>query len=207
MLKTEPESHLKVEQHINNNLVFLSKLTYTDDQLILLLKSKDQRAYNYLYDNYSSSLFAIIRRIVGEGEEASDVLQETFVKIWRNIEQYDKSKGRLFTWMINVARNTAIDFLRSGQSKKDRKTNTLEPGTHVNSEHSVTHINTDGIGFQKVVGQLKDDYRIIIDMAYYQGYTQDEIAKELEIPLGTVKTRCRAALTQLKQILNHQIGY
>jgi len=177
--------------------------SYTDEQLVLLLKSKDQRAYIYLYDNYASALFGIIRRIIGDGEEANDVLQESFVKIWRNILQYDTTKGRLFTWMINIARNTAIDYKRSGQSKKDERTNSLEETeSSAIDENFVTYIKTDHLGLQKIIDRLASDHRMIIELAYFQGYTQDEISKKLNIPLGTVKTRARAALAQLKQILN-----
>lgn len=121
--------------------------SYTDEQLVLLLKSKDQRAYLYLYDNYASALFGIIKRIIGDGEEANDVLQESFVKIWRNILQYDTTKGRLFTWMINIARNTAIDYKRSGQSKKDERTNSLDEteGSTID-ENLVTYIKIDHLG-------------------------------------------------------------
>lgn len=176
---------------------------YTDEELVLLLKSKDQRAYIYLYDNYAGALFGIIKRILGDGEEANDLLQESFVKIWRNILQYDTTKGRLFTWMINIARNTAIDYKRSGQSKKDEVTNSLEEqvGNTVD-ENFVTYIKTDHLGLQKIIERLANDHRIIIELSYFQGYTQDEISKKLNIPLGTVKTRARAALMQLKQILN-----
>lgn len=179
----------------------LTQPNYTDEQLIDLLKSKDQRAYIYLYDNYAAALFGVIKRTVGDCEEATDLLQESFVKIWRNIAQYDATKGRLFTWMINIARNTAIDFKRSSQSKKDSQTNGLESNSPIAGEKFITYIKTDHLGLNKVMDELREDYRIIIDMAYFQGYTQDEIAKELNIPLGTVKTRARAALIQLKQIL------
>ena len=175
--------------------------SYTDQQLIDLLKRKDQRAYIYLYDNYAAALFGMIKRIVGESEESTDLLQETFVKIWRNIDQFDASKGRLFTWLVQVARNTAIDFKRSSQSKRNNQTNSIELMITDEDEKWVTYISTDHLGLNKVMERLREDYRIIIDMAYFQGYTQDEISKVLDIPLGTVKTRARAALIQLKQIL------
>lgn len=184
------------------NIYLPPSSNYTDEQLVALLKSKDQRAYNYLYDHYADALFGMIKRILGECEETTDVLQESFVKIWRNIAQYDATKGRLFTWMINIARNTAIDFKRSGQSKKDKQTNSLDTEIGVIPDHLATYTKTDHLGLNKVMDELKADHRIIIEMAYFQGYTQDEISKELNIPLGTVKTRARAALIQLKQILN-----
>lgn len=180
----------------------LTQPNYTDEELVDLLKSKDQRAYNYLYDHYADALFGMISRVIGENETATDILQESFVKIWRNISLYDANKGRLFTWMINIARNTAIDFKRSGQSKRDKQTNSLDTEVNIIPESFTTYTKTDHLGLQKVMEELKEDHRIIIEMAYFQGYTQDEISKELNIPLGTVKTRARAALIQLRQILN-----
>ena len=87
--------------------------SYTEQELISLLKSRDNRAFGYLYDNYSAALFGIITQIVGDMELANDVLQEVFINVWRKIETYDPTKGRLFTWMLNIARNASIDILRS----------------------------------------------------------------------------------------------
>lgn len=175
------------------------KNIYTEEELISLLLSKDEQGYSYLYDNYAAALYGMIVRIVGECDEASDILQDSFVKIWRNISLYDAEKGRLFTWMLNLTRNVAIDYMRSADKKKDSKTHSLEPGVHIKGNE--TYANIDHLGLKKVLGQLRNEHRIVIEMAYFQGYTQDEISKELDIPLGTIKTRARAALMQLKQIL------
>lgn len=177
-----------------------TKSIYTEDELVSLLKSKDQQAYSYLYDSYAPALYGMIQRITGEGDEAADILQEGFVKIWRNIHQYDSSKGRLFTWMLNIARNLSIDYMRSGSRKKESRTDSLEPGMHVQGND--THMEIDHMGLNKVLAQLRDEHKIIIELSYFKGYTQDEISKQLAIPLGTVKTRARAALIQLRQILN-----
>lgn len=177
-----------------------TKSIYTEEELIVLLKRKDQQAYSYLYDHYAAAFFGIIQRIIGEGVEATDVLQEGFVKIWRNIDQYDVSKGRLFTWMLNIMRHAAIDYLRSGIRKKAQSTDSLEPGMHVAGNE--TQVRVDHLGLRNVLGQLKEEHKVIIELSYFKGYTQEEIAEELAIPLGTVKTRARLALAQLRQILS-----
>jgi len=177
-----------------------TKSIYTEEELVSLLKSRDQQAYSYLYDSYAAAFYGVIQRIVGEGEEATDILQEGFVKVWKNIEQYDVSKGKLFTWMLNIMRHVAIDYLRSGIRKKEQHTDSLEPGTHVSGNETQTKV--DHLGLRNVLDKLKEEHRIIIELAYYQGYTQEEISKELDIPLGTVKSRARLALAQLRQILN-----
>lgn len=165
----------------------------------MLLKQRQQEAYSYLYDHYSGSLYSIILNIVSDKDFASDVLQEVFIKIWRQIDTYDDSKGRLFTWMLNIARNASIDAVRSKGYQKQQKNRELTE--NIFDAGGSTNINTDRIGLKKLVHTLKEDYRVLIDLSYFQGFTQDEISKMLNIPLGTVKTRMRSALIQLKQVI------
>ncbi len=129
-------------------------------------------------------------------EQAADVLQEVFVKIWRQIESYDDNKGRLFTWMLNIARNAAIDMVRSKAWQNSQQNNELTEG-HFNAAGS-TQTNVDQIGLRKLVHELKEEHKVLVELSYFKGYTQDEISKMLDIPLGTVKTRLRTALTQLR---------
>jgi RNA polymerase sigma-70 factor (ECF subfamily) len=173
--------------------------TYTETELVALLKERDNRAFSYLYENYSSALYGIILPIVQEAEQANDILQEVFLNIWRKIETYDPTKGRLFTWMLNIARNASIDTLRSKSSQNSRKNQPL--GDNVNwNRHSQTQ-NVDNIGLKKILENLKDEQRTLVELAYFKGYTHEEIAVMEGIPLGTVKTRIRAALIQLRNYL------
>ena len=165
----------------------------------MLLKQRQQEAYSYLYDNYSGSLYSIILNIVPDKDFANDVLQEVFIKIWRQIDSYDNTKGRLFTWMLNVARNASIDAVRSKGYQKNQKNRELTENAY--EAGGSTSMNIDKIGLKKLVHNLKDDYRVLIDLSYFQGFTQDEISKMMNIPLGTVKTRMRSALIQLKQVI------
>ena len=172
---------------------------YHESELVSLLKQRHEHAFNYLYDHYSGSLYSVISGIVPDRELANDLLQEVFVKIWRQIESYDNTKGRLFTWMLNVARNASIDAIRSknfqqSQQNRELTENVYEAGGSV-------QINTDKIGLRKIVHKLKDEYRVLVELSYFEGYTQDEISKMLKIPLGTVKTRLRSALIQLKEVI------
>ena len=176
-------------------------LKYSEEDLVNLVLQKDQQAFSYLYDNYAGALNTVIFKMVENKELAEDVLQEAFVKIWNNFENYDKSKGRLFTWMLNITRNLTIDTLRSKSFKKQKKISGDE-----NSVSSLEEIKTgidryDAMGLRKQVSNLKEDQRSIIDMAYFFGYTQDEISKHLGIPLGTVKTRMRTAIIELRKKL------
>ncbi len=170
---------------------------YSESELVMLLKQRQQSAFNYLYDNYSGALFTVILNVVSDRELASDVLQEVFVKIWRQIETYDETKGRLFTWMMNISRNASIDTLRSKDFKNSQQNRELNESVYESA--GTTELKTDQIGLRKVVRELKEDYKVLVELSYFEGYTQDEISKMLSIPLGTVKTRLRTALTQLRQ--------
>ncbi len=182
-------------------MILTAKKIYTEDDLVEMLKKSDQTLFSVLYDNYSRALLGVIKKVIIDDEIAEDVLQDSFVKIWNNKLMYDSSKGRLYTWMLNIVRNTSIDYMRSKQNKFDEK---IQRGENVVYEVNRTNnveMNTDRIGIKTIVDTLKEDQRKLIDMAYFEGYTQEEIAKKLDIPLGTVKTRVRAALTVLRKLI------
>ncbi len=180
------------------NPLLNAKSTYEESELITLLKQKDNQAFSYLYDNYGGALYGIVKQIVSDGEIGNDVLQEVFVSIWRKIDSYDSSKGRLFTWMLNIARNAAIDKTRSKNYQQSLK---LMPISDNELSHPIIRPGYDDYGLKKVIHKLKDEQRMLIDLSYYQGFTHDQIAKALNMPKGTVKTRLRSALTQLRTML------
>jgi RNA polymerase sigma factor (sigma-70 family) len=175
------------------------KTKYDETELVALLRQRSQQVFSYLYDNYGGALHSIILNIVGEEELANDVLQEVFVKIWRQIESYDSTRGRLFTWMLNIARNASIDTVRSKSFQNSRQNRELTEDVYASG--GTSEIRVDQIGLRKVVHGLKEDYKVLIELSYFQGYTQDEISKMLSIPLGTVKTRLRSALIQLRDVI------
>jgi RNA polymerase sigma factor (sigma-70 family) len=165
------------------------------------LRDRDNAAFAYLYDHYSGALYNIVLQIVNDTELASDVLQEVFVNIWRKMDMYDSGKGRLFTWMLNIARNASIDTLRSKNYQNSRKNQSIEENVDVLRPGDTTQTGIDTIGLRKVLEKLKDDQRKLIELAYFKGYTHEEIAGMEQIPLGTVKTRIRNALIQLRGYL------
>jgi len=172
---------------------------YTEAELIALLKSRQQPAFSYLYDNYSAALYAVVLAIVPDRDLANDVLQEAFIKIWRQIDLYDAAKGRLFTWMMNITRNASIDMVRSKGFNNAQQNRELTEAVYETAGSIFTNI--DKIGLRKIIDKLRDEYKVVVELAYFQGYTQEEISKLLHIPLGTVKTRLRAALIQLREII------
>lgn len=171
-----------------------------EDQLVDQLKAKSTDALEYLYDNYSQAIFGVIMKIVNHQEMGEEVLQDVFVKVWNKIEDYDKQKGRLFTWMINIARNMAIDRLRSREFSAKSKTSYGFDNVHVEDNNS-GEAKADAIGMDKVLAQLPEEQKQLIEMMYFQGYSQSEVAKELDMPLGTVKTRVRSAMAKLREVL------
>jgi len=173
--------------------------TYSEQELVALLQQRNEKAFSYLYDNYSGALYGIVNAVVTDKEVANDVLQNVFINIWRKIESYDASKGRLFTWMLNIARNAAIDELRSKGYNNSIKNISLPENNEIAG--AVTGPAIDDVGLKKVLGQLKGELRVLVDMSYFKGFTQEEIARSLDIPLGTVKTRIRSALTQLRTMI------
>jgi len=177
-----------------------SNTTYGEAELVALLQQRNNQAFTYLYDNYSGALFGVISQIIANKETANDVLQEVFINIWRKIETYDLSKGRLFTWMMNIARNASIDKIRSKSWQNDLKNQSMPEDVNTLENQSVK-LNTDNVGIKKVLGKLKEEQRTLIELSYFQGYTHEEIAKGLNIPLGTVKTRIRSALLQLRSMI------
>lgn len=173
---------------------------YSEDELVAALNMQDESAFAFLYDNYSGALNGIIMRMVDDKQLAEDILQETFVKIWNNFKQYNQDKGRLFTWMVNITRNLTIDTLRSKGYKKQQKISQDEYAV-TNYKESSGATNIDSIGISKQLTLLKPEFKKLIDLAYYFGYTQEEISKQLNMPLGTVKTRMRSAIIELRKMM------
>ena len=173
---------------------------YSETELVERLKNQDKEAFSLLYDNYSSALYGLISTIVKDDEAAQDILQDVFIKIWKNMPSYKKEKGTLFTWMLNIARNTSIDTLRSKNKKYEIRP--IESDVYILDNNHNTSLNTDTLGVKQAVEKLKIEHREMIDLVYFGGYTQYEISKEMNMPLGTVKTRVRAALIELRKLFH-----
>jgi len=177
------------------------KTTYSEEELLELLRQKSEAGFKHLYNHYSGALYGVIFRIVQSKEYTEEIIQDVFVKIWNSIHQYDSVKGRLYTWMINIARNTAIDYLKSKAFQNELKNQTLPDFVYNSAALSTSSRTSDFIGFSDVLANLETDKREMIDLAYYQGYTQNEISEKLQMPLGTIKTKMRNALIKLKDLL------
>lgn len=169
---------------------------------MLALRNREKIAIEALYDMYSASLYGVISRIIMDTATAEDVLQETFVKIWHSFSGYNTEKGRLFTWMVNIARNLAIDKIRSKDYKNQNKNQELENNVTFIDEQRSTVYKPELLGIKELVETLKPEQKSILDLVYFKGYTHVEAADELGIPLGTIKTRLRMAIQQLRKHFN-----
>lgn len=171
------------------------------DQIIIAAMRKDGRkAIALILEKYGDALYGVVFKIVQSKEISEDIMQEAFVKMWKNAAAYDEKKGRLFTWLINIVRNTAIDKVRTTKFQQARKSLPLEKAVYENESLS-QEMQIGDVGLQKAVGRLEAKYREVIDLLYLRGYTQKEATEALGIPLGTVKTRVKFAIRELRKAL------
>ena len=165
-----------------------------------LLKTGSRDAFSELYDKYSPALFGVICRIVQNKVTGEELLQDVFVKIWKNIDNYSEEKGSLFTWVLSITRHTAIDYLRSKQHKYRSQIQNADINEYI-KKHTSIPVETMSSGYRNIIAKLEPKYRQVLDMVYFFGYTQEEVSRILELPLGTIKTRARTGLQILRKLL------
>jgi RNA polymerase sigma factor (sigma-70 family) len=176
---------------------FDQRLPYEEDELVALLKQRNVRAFEQLYEKYAAALYSVIFQIVGGEPRANEVLKKAFVTAWHNIDGYDPSKSRLFTWILNVARQTAIAEARtSSGSHESAQSYPAKDLTELSRRRAF-----DGSGLKKALDKLGEDEKLLIELCYYKGLTHEQIAEKMDIAEGNLKTRIKTALTQLRTLL------
>ncbi len=170
-------------------------------ELILQLQSKNEKAFQRIYEMYSENTFGVIYNIIRDEELSQEVLQDVFIKIWNNAASYSEKKGRFFTWILNIARNAAIDKIRSKSFKNSQKNQTADNFVDILEEKNSFSHKIDAIGIQKYIDVLEPLCKKVIDLLFFKGFTQKEASEELEIPLGTIKTRNRICINKLRENL------
>src|SRR5690606_9178253 len=168
-----------------------------EKEIVSLLARGDKKAIHLLYENYSDALYGVIKKIIADDDTAQDVLQESFVKIWRYSKKYDATKAKLFTWLYRIAYNTAIDKARSLKTKIDN-----EVQIETSSVYRITsnELNQDVLDIKKHLNTLDEKYQVVLQALFFEGMTQQEASEELDIPLGTIKSRLKIGLRELKKI-------
>ena len=181
----------------------MQRIIMAEEKLLEAIRIKSRVGAVALYDMYSNTLYGVISRIVKNKEMAEDVLQDSFIKIWESFDKYDASKGRFFTWMSCIARNMAKDILRSRQYHEFLNTAPIDDHVEKIERDNHVNFNTDIVGIALWLVHLKKAQKDILELIYFKGYTHAEVACKLNIPLGTVKGRCRKGISILRSIYNH----
>jgi len=178
----------------------------SDLDLLLVLRDGQVNALGSLYDRYSRLVYGLAHKILGNSEEAEDITQEVFLTLWRR-DAYNPSRGSLSSFLTTMTRSRSIDKLRS----RGTKLRFIQRWQGiVKNEAVATPLEQASMGersqlVRDALSQLHESERLILEIAYYEGLSQSEIAKRLNIPLGTVKTRSRQGLLKLRQTLQHQV--
>ena len=175
-----------------------------DADLVRAVARGDEHAYASLYDRYASILLGLLIRILHSRAEAEDVLQEVFLQVWQRAANFDETRGRAFTWLVTLARSRAIDRLRSLASR-DRvaEESAREVPTEEASDAVADAMRAEQSEIvSRALAELPEEQRRAISLAYFDGLTQTEIADRTGEPLGTVKTRTRAGLKKLRDLLD-----
>jgi RNA polymerase sigma-70 factor (ECF subfamily) len=181
------------------SLALASSAATAEAQLVHRLMARDEQALRLVYDRYAKKLLAVLLRVVRDEAFAQDLLQEGLLKVWLNIASYDADRSRLFTWMVRVCCNHALDAFRNPHYRfHGRHPSLVAAG--VQRAPAATTFHPEHIGVRELTGHLKPRQREVIDLLYFGGCTQAEAAKELGVPLATVKTRARAALLVLARM-------
>lgn len=168
-----------------------------EKHIIDLLKAKDEKGMTLLYNHYADTLYGVALKITNNEALAQDSLQEGLIKVWNKIDAYNPEKAKLFTWLFRIIRNTAIDKLRSEKNKTHS-----EIQIHTENVYTVetTPYKPEHIDVKAHVDALDDKYSIVLDALFFKGLTQQEASKALDIPLGTVKSRLKIGLRELRKI-------
>ncbi|MDX1278885.1 RNA polymerase sigma factor [Oceanihabitans sediminis] len=171
--------------------------TAIEEQIVGFLKNGDKKAITLLYENYSDSLYGVILKIISDPDLAQDVLQETFIKVWKKGKTYDTKKAKLFTWLYRIAYNTAIDKVRSQTNKRQKEIQIESSNVYT---LKAKDLNQDVIDIKTHLKTIDEKYQIVINALFFEGMTQQEASEELDIPLGTIKSRLKIGLRELKKI-------
>ena len=178
-----------------------------DELLVEGLRRRDERALAALYDRHARASYSLALRVLGDHQRAEDVVQDAFLKLWRQADLYRANRGRFAAWFLQLVRNRSIDSLRSNSREvvppagawadvfwASVASQDVDPA-------EVAALAVDGEEVARAIEELAPELRSVIEMAYYGGYSQSEISKELRVPLGTVKTRIRTAMLRLREAL------
>ena len=185
----------------------MSSNVETTSVLLPAVAQGDLAAFEALYDRYSGTLYALLLRILGNPEDAQEVLQESFVKVWTNAAMFDAVRGSEVAWLISIARSKGIDRLRSRRIRSDRENDAgREISIHSSFVEKTTGaenaiLSQERTAVRSALAELPEAQRVALELAYFEGLSQSEIAARLDEPLGTIKTRMQLGMKKLRDRL------
>src|SRR5580692_5503317 len=194
---------------ILTGLLLALQMSAQDDQsLVRGLQQKDRAAMAGLYDRFGRVAYSVILSIVRDGGVAEDLVQETFLRVWNRAQTFDVERAALGPWLLTIARNRAIDYIRSTSARMGRNAFELDahehPSLFVDMERDV--VNSDHARLiRKAIAKLNENQQKVIHLAYYEGLSQSEMADRMGQPLGTVKSWVRTALKHLREALGQEV--
>lgn len=172
----------------------------SDEDLVSQIATGDRVALTTIYNRYATLVFSLVVRILGEGMSAEEATQDTFMSLWRRANHFSVERGRLLSWLLTIARNRAIDELRRTRSSGEH----IELDDQTDSYQGLEEISLRRVQVRRALSLLPSLQRQVIELAYYGGMTQQEIADHLHTPLGTIKTRMRLGLQRLRSTLENE---
>ncbi|HYZ85834.1 MAG TPA: sigma-70 family RNA polymerase sigma factor [Bryobacteraceae bacterium] len=194
---------------IELSLLFAALSVSDDRDLVQRLKQRDQKAMGDLYDRFGRLAYTVILRMVRNQAVAEDLCQETFLRVWNRVQAFDHEKGALGPWVLAIARNRAIDHLRSVAGRMSQNVFELDahehPSLFVNMEADVLNMER-ARHLKAAFEKLNSNQKLVLELAYFEGLSQSEMAEKLKQPLGTVKTWTRSALRALRAELGQAVA-
>lgn len=179
---------------------------FTEEELVQALQDGSNQGFEKIYARFSGVLYGTMMKWVNDSQMAENLLQDVFVKAWANRLSYDAGKGRLFTWLYNIARNLCIDYYRSRQFKKTKAALLSDDIASLLGGTKMTSQIIDTIGIRKLLDMLRKEEKQIVELMYFKGLTQKEIACVMDMPLGTVKTRMSMAIKHLRNFFTNDLN-
>ncbi|MGH2585232.1 MAG: sigma-70 family RNA polymerase sigma factor [Dehalococcoidia bacterium] len=181
-----------------------------DETLVRRVVQRDAEAFARLYDRYTDLVYSVALRVVADPALAQDAAQDVFLRLWRRPEAYDASRGRFVSWLVSVARNRAVDEVRMRGRRRVRELGEFSsmedpPDGRAEDPQLAVQVQADRVAVRRALAQLPEDQRKALEMAYFSGLTQQEIAEQLQQPLGTIKTRTRLAMRKLRTLLSAEV--
>lgn len=183
-----------------------------DEELMARLAGRDMRAFEALYDRYADLVFSVALRVVADPHVAEDIAQDVFLRVWRRPDHFDVHRGKFVTWLLSVTRNRSIDERRTYSRRLRREAmppgeeeDDVLPSTDARDDPAeMTVLSDERIAVRRAMEVLPPEQRLAIQLAYFGGLTQQEIANKLGQPLGTVKTRIRLGMQKMRGALQER---